>query len=293
MDFSLISYFIPLHGSALLNGLTELITMLAEDTIIILVGAFLYWCVDPNAGQRMAFTAVGGVFWTMGLKNFLKIPRPWDLGLISKDQVLRVSTATSYSFPSGHTTAGTNIYGYFAHGAKKGWVKALLWLLVGLIGLSRIYLGCHTSFDVIAAIVISVCWIWLSTWLYDRLLPKSDWYVFLYAIPMLFAATSLFTGFDDDVVKMTCFGATVLVGIFIERRWIHYKPYGDKLSRALQFGLGLIGLVLLKVWPNALGLGKLFWLKCLCYATIALWVSCIYPIILKAWAKKKIKKENA
>ncbi|MBQ6947554.1 MAG: phosphatase PAP2 family protein, partial [Clostridia bacterium] len=133
MDLSLISYFLPLHDNAVLNALTELITMLAEDTIIILVGAFLYWCVDPKAGQRMACTAIGGVFWTMGLKNYLKIPRPWDLGLISKDQVLRVSTATSYSFPSGHTTAGTNIYGYFAKDAKKTWVKVALWTLVGLI----------------------------------------------------------------------------------------------------------------------------------------------------------------
>ena len=292
MDLSLISYFLPLHDNAFLAGLTELITILAEDTIIILVGAFLYWCIDPKAGQRMACTAVGGVFWTMGVKNYLKIPRPWDLGLIAKDQVIRVETATSYSFPSGHTTAATNIYGYFAKSAKKLWVKILLWGLVGLIGLSRIFLGCHTSFDVLAAIIISVAWIYLSTYLYDTLLPKSDWYIFIYAIPMLFAGRSLFTGFDDDIVKMLCFGGTVLVGVFLERRYIHYQPRGSKAARALQFGIGLIVLALLKLWPSLVGLGNLFWLKCICYAAIALWTSCIYPLILQKYNQKHATQIN-
>ncbi len=289
MDLSLISYFIPLHENAFLATLTELITILAEDTIIILVGAFLYWCVDAKAGQRMACVAVGGVFWTLGLKNYCKVPRPWDLGLISKQQAIRAETATGYSFPSGHTTAGTNIYGYFAKNAKKGWIKVLLWVLVALIGLSRIFLGCHTSFDVLAAIVISVAWIYLGTYLYDKLLPKSDWYIFLFAIPLLFAAGSLLTGFDEDIVKMICFGVPVLVGVFAERRFIHYQPQGTKKTRALVFLVGLLVLAGLKLWPSLVGLGELFWLKCLCYAIIALWVSVLYPWLL-GWFFTRKKK---
>lgn len=285
MDWSLVTYFIPLHENAFLSALTEMITILAEDTIIILVGAFLYWCIDPRKGQRMACTAVGGVFWTMGLKNYLKIPRPWDLGLIDKSQVIRAETATSYSFPSGHTTAGTNIYGYFASVAKKLWVKIILWILVGLIGLSRIYLGCHTSYDVLAAIVISVLWIYLAGFLFDRLLPKSDWYVFLFAIPMLFAVSSLFTGFDEDVVKMGTFGFCVLIGIFLERRFIHYEVKGDWLVKILKYAVGVIILALLKMWPKFFGIYDIFWLKCINYGLIALWVSCIYPFILKKIGK--------
>ena len=165
----------------------------------------------------------------------------------------------------------------------------LLWALVGLIGLSRIFLGCHTSYDVLAAIVISVCWIYLSTYLYDKLLPKSDWFVFIYAIPMLFAASSLLTGFDDDVVKMTCFGTSVVIGIFLERRFIHYVPKGDIFTRALQFGIGVIVMALLKLWPSFVGLGDVFWLKCIGYVCVALWVSCIYPIILNKYNQKYAK----
>ncbi len=281
MDWTLLTYLVALQQHTVLAVFAELITILAEDTIIILVGAFLYWCIDAKKGQRMALSAVGGVFWTLGLKNFLKIPRPWDLGIISKEQVLRDTTATGYSFPSGHTTAGANIYGYFASVAKKLWVKVLLWALVVLIALSRIFLGCHTSFDVLAAILISAVWIYVAGLIFDRLLPKSDWYVFVFAVPMLLALCSLFTGFDEDVVKMGAFGFAVLAGIFIERRYIHYEVKGTRLSKAVKFIIGVAVLAALKFWPKAFGIYDIFSLKCLNYALIALWVSCIYPIILK------------
>ena len=285
MDWSLITYFIPLHQNPFLSTLTELVTILAEDTIIILVGAFLYWCVDAKKGQRMACSAVGGVFWTLGLKNWLKVPRPWDLGIISKEQVIRAETATGYSFPSGHTTAGANIYGYFATLVKKRWKKALLWILVCLIGLSRIFLGCHTSFDVISAIILSALWILLAGYLFDKLLPKSDWFIFVFAIPLLFAAASLFTGIDEDILKMCSFGLCVLIGIFTERRFIGYEVKGDWLVKTLKFAVGIIVLALLKLWPKFFGIYDLLWLKCINYGLIALWVSCIYPAILKKIGK--------
>lgn len=287
MDLSLITYFLPLHDNFILKGLAELFSLLAEDSIIILVGAFLYWCVNPNAGKRMACTAMGGLMWTLGLKNFCKIPRPWDLGILSREQVVRGHTATGYSFPSGHTTIGANVYGYFAKGAGKWWIKTILWAVVGLIGLSRIFLGCHTSFDVVTALVLSIGWIWLSTYLYDRLLPKSDWFIFLYAVPMVFSAVSLTTGTDEDIIKMLSFGLSALIGFFLEQRLVHYQPAESKTTRALQYALGVIVVVVLNVWPKLLWLGNVLWLKCLNYALIALWLSFLYPVILNRYNHKK------
>ncbi|MBR5782984.1 MAG: phosphatase PAP2 family protein [Clostridia bacterium] len=292
MDFSLITYFIPLHDNVFFSTLSEIITLLGEDTIIILVGAFLYWCLSPKQGQRMACTAVSGLFWTLGLKNWLKIPRPWEQWIIAKDQVIRASTATGYSFPSGHTTAGTNIYGYFASVSKKLWVKIVLWVLVGLIGLSRIYLGCHTSYDVLAAIAISVVWIYLAGHLYDRLLPKSDWFIFIYMIPVLFGCTSLFTEQDEDILKMTSFGICVLVGIFIERRFIHFTVTAGWKRRILHYAVGVGVLALLKFWPKHFGIYDILWLKCINYGIIAFWLSCVYPLILSRAALSKNKKRD-
>ena len=288
MDFSLITYFLPLHDSAVLSALAEFFTILAEDTIIILVGAFLYWCVDPKAGQRMAAVAVGGVFWTLGLKNFIKVPRPWDLGIIRKEQAIRAHTATGYSFPSGHTTAAVNIYGYFAMGAKKA-VKLLLWALVALVGLSRIFLGCHTSYDVLAALVISIAWIYLGSFLFDKLMAKGDANIFWFAIPMGFAAISLFTGIDDDIVKMCAFGGAALIGIYVERRAVHFTPFGGKGAKALQYVLGLLVVVALKFWPYLIGEAfyETLWLKAIDYALIALWLSCGYPYLLEKYRKNR------
>ncbi len=286
MDWLSVNFFTPFRDIGWLASLVEFITILAEDTIIIVVGALLYWCVDAKKGQRMALSAIGGVFWTLGTKNFLRVPRPWDLGFIDKSDVIRAETATGYSFPSGHTTAGANIYGYFASVSKKTWCKLALWLLVALIGLSRIFLGCHTASDVLAAILVSVAWIYIAGFIFDTLLAKSEWALLLYAVPMLFAGLSLIRGFDEDVVKMLSFGGAVLVGIFLERRLVHYEVKGNIAERALAFAIGLVGLILLKLWPEFVGLGEVFWLKCVCYGVLALWVSLIYPALLKAFNNK-------
>lgn len=291
MDFSLISYFLPLHDNVFLTKLAETVTLLAQDTVIIIVGAVLYWCVDPKKGQRMAAIAIGGLFWTLGIKNFLKIPRPWNLGLLKKEQVIHIQSATGYSFPSGHTTAAVNIYGYFAKGAKTI-AKILLWLLVALIGISRIFLGCHTSYDVLAALVISVLWIIFGCHLYDRLMPRNDANIFWFAIPTAFAALSLFTGLDADIIKMCSFGGVALLGIFLERKYVHYTVCGSVATRVVEFLIGFAIVAMLKFWPCLFGHAfyEQLWLKAINYAVIALWLSAVYPLILKKFNDKKYAK---
>ena len=282
MDLSLITYFIALHDVPFLAKLAEIITFFAEDVVIIIVGALLYWCVDSKKGQRMATLAIGGVFWTLGLKNILKIPRPWDLGIIKKEQVLRAETATGYSFPSGHTTAAVNVYGYLARYAKKAG-KILLWAFVGLIGLSRIFLGCHTSYDVIAALVISILWLWLGGKAYDSLMAKDERNIFWFALPLAFAALTLFGGIDEDIIKMCAFGGAALLGFFLERKYIRFTPAGSVPIRAAEFLIGFAAVAALKFWPMLISRGvyELLWLKGVDYALIALWLSLIYPMILK------------
>lgn len=288
MDLSLITYFLPLHNNAFLAKLAEIVTILGEDTIIILVGAVLYWCIDPKAGQRMATVAVGGIFWTLGLKNLLQIPRPWDLGIIKKSDVIRAETATGYSFPSGHTASAVNVYGYFAMGAKTVG-KVLLWLIVVLVGLSRIFLGCHTSYDVIAAIVLNTVWIYLGSYLYDKLMAKGESNIFWFLIPMAFAGLSLLNGFDDDIIKMCAFGGVAILGIYLERRYVHYEVKGNVSVRILEFLIGLLVVVGLKFWPKAVGseFYELLWLKAINYALIAFWLSCAYPWLLQRFNARK------
>ncbi len=71
------------------------------------------------------------------------------------------------SFPSGHALFSFCFYGVLAgllaHRIQSRWLQVLIWtvavLLVGAIGLSRIYLGVHYPSDVVAGYLTGTLWV--------------------------------------------------------------------------------------------------------------------------------------
>ena len=96
------------------------------------------------------------------LKNILQRPRPTEYRLIDQ---------TGYSFPSGHSMISMAFYGFIIYLLyKKVKNKYLKWslivilsVLIGMIGMSRIYLGVHYTSDVIAGFLISVSYLIIFT----------------------------------------------------------------------------------------------------------------------------------
>jgi undecaprenyl-diphosphatase len=76
-------------------------------------------------------------------------------------------TLTTYSFPSGHVAAATLFYGLLAAFMVtriEAWrwrllVTLMAFLIVVLVGLSRIYLGVHYLSDVLAAFAEGIAWL--------------------------------------------------------------------------------------------------------------------------------------
>ncbi|TXB60110.1 phosphatase PAP2 family protein [Phaeodactylibacter luteus] len=91
-------------------------------------------------------------FVSLVLKFTIERPRPF----ITYPDIVKLSEAGSFSFPSGHTTEAFSMaFGAMLLFQNKLWsIPIILWAL--LVAYSRMALGVHYPFDVFAAILIAL-----------------------------------------------------------------------------------------------------------------------------------------
>lgn len=89
-----------------------------------------------------------------GLKILVQEPRPYTI--LEHARQLIIPTEPN-SFPSGHTASSLSIITVLVTSFKQNNILVALLILFGfLIGFSRIYVGVHYPFDVIAGAVVGV-----------------------------------------------------------------------------------------------------------------------------------------
>lgn len=101
------------------------------------------------------------------IKNIIQRPRPSGFNLV---------TEKSYSFPSGHAMVSTAFYGFIIYliykNVKNIKVKysliAIVFLLIVLIMISRIYLGVHYLSDTLAGFSFSIAYLMLFVTIIDK-----------------------------------------------------------------------------------------------------------------------------
>jgi undecaprenyl-diphosphatase len=112
-------------------------------------------------------------YWLLAM--LLAIPGGMGLNVLLKHSFQRARPAfenpllelSTYSFPSGHAAGATLFYGFVAAYLVlrvAGWRRRLLVLagaalMVGLVGISRIYLGAHYPTDILAAMCSGLAWL--------------------------------------------------------------------------------------------------------------------------------------
>jgi undecaprenyl-diphosphatase len=145
----------------LLTASMRLVTELGNWPVILLgtLGLlFIFWYRrDGDHIGLVLVTMTGAGFLDAVLKLAFHRPRP--------DPFFAVKPST-YSFPSGHALISLCFYGLIACTLSlrlhKSWQRVAVWcaagLIIGLIGLSRIYLGVHWPSDVLAGYAAAVIW---------------------------------------------------------------------------------------------------------------------------------------
>ena len=281
---------------------------------LIMIPVFVYWVINKRSGL---YTLVS-YYLCCGINAIVKLTvcayRPWIRDARVHPAGDAITTATGYSFPSGHTVTAGPIYGGLAvvSWTWKKFVSVILIILLLLTAFSRNYLGVHTPQDVFVGICESVFWLIIISKIFTYLdeHPEKEnmlllicfivgWlgiaYITFKPYPMDYVDGKLLV--DPQAMMNDGYGDICLliafpVARYIEKRWIGFQAPGLKGAGLVAGIAGLIplGLMIKFMKPpldNLLGThwGHFTYTFILVLYCIALW-----PLVMKAVGKGKEEK---
>ena len=232
-----------------------------------------YWLIDPRQGQRLGVVLSLSYGGNVLLKQLFALPRPYQLDSSVASDVAQ-STAGGFAFPSGHAQGSATFWGVLALHYRRLW----LWLLglgvMGLVALSRVYLGVHFGRDVIAGLALGLTFAWLgqrlsvslpTTRLFPTLMVLGGLGLTI-AIPELARPLGVLMGLSLASAQFTppkTWPRRLLVGVlglvasfallFLLKQitlWLAAPPWSD-------YGrYGLLALFIAEAWPRLWRLGS-------------------------------------
>lgn len=285
-------------------------------TYLIMIPVFVYWVVSKRKGL---YTLVS-YYLCCGFNAIVKLTvcayRPWIRDARVHPAGDAITTATGYSFPSGHTVTAGPIYGGLAvvSWSWKKFVSVILGIFLLLTAFSRNYLGVHTPQDVFVGICESVFWLIIVAKIFTYLdeHPEKENLLLLicFIVGWLGIAYITFKPYPMDYVdgkllvdpqKMMndgygdiCLLIAFPVARYIEKRWIGFQAPGLK-GAGLAAGIaGLIPLFLMiKFMRPALdGVLGTHWGHFANTFIIVLYCIALWPLVIKAVSKTEAKAEE-
>ena len=285
-------------------------------TYLIMIPVFVYWVVSKRKGL---YTLVS-YYLCCGFNAIVKLTvcayRPWIRDARVHPAGDAITTATGYSFPSGHTVTAGPIYGGLAvvSWSWKKFVSVILGIFLLLTAFSRNYLGVHTPQDVFVGICESVFWLIIVAKIFTYLdeHPEKENLLLLicFIVGWLGIAYITFKPYPMDYVdgkllvdpqKMMndgygdiCLLIAFPVARYIEKRWIGFQAPGLK-GAGLAAGIaGLIPLFLMIKFlrPALDGVLGTHWGHFANTFIIVLYCIALWPLVIKAVSKTEAKAED-
>lgn len=167
--YKLVTY----NTNTILDNINHIFTFFGSTIWMVLLAlTFLITIKDKKKAIIICGCLIISILLNIGIKNIFMRERPLVRKLVEE---------TSFSFPSGHTTAAVSLYGivlFFIIKSNLAKNKKIIYstgliMLIFFIGVSRIYLGAHFASDVIGVTVISIAFLILYTAIIERFILKN------------------------------------------------------------------------------------------------------------------------
>lgn len=141
----------------------EVFSFFGTEYFFLLLLPALYWCLEAGTGLRVGIILLLCSSVNESLKLVFHGPRPY---WYSAD-IIRYAGETSFGVPSGHSQSAFAVWGMLAACIGKWWGWAIAILIIGAIGISRLYLGVHFPHDVLLGWLIGAILLWLTLRLWN------------------------------------------------------------------------------------------------------------------------------
>lgn len=282
----------------LLDRLFLLLTFFGEEVLVLAIICFLYWCYNKRLAYRICFAFFTSGLLVQTLKITFRVPRPWikDPSFTPVQQA--VTTATGYSFPSGHTQCATALYSTFSWNTKKSRNRIICYIIIFSVMLSRMYLGVHTVADVFVSFSLTLLLSYGTDYLitHYELLDKNykitaivlsiiSIAVAVYSL-ILLQSSVIDSKYASDCCKAAGAGIGFSLGWYIKSTYIRFnEKIAEPSKQVVKFLIGIGIAVLLKVGLKSV-LGSTIPANMIRYFILVLWITIVYPYLLKQHASK-------
>ena len=219
----------------------------------------VYWCFDKRAGYEIMMVITGGNTMNHLVKLTTCIERPWLLDSRITPPEVAIKNQGGYSFPSGHTQLGAAYLGGTAHWLrhKHKVISVLLWITACIIGLTRLYLGVHTIFDIVAGFLETVIMIFVASKVFDYAWKSGKnlnitvlagliisllavLYIMFKPYPIHYFPDGTVMTDPKDMIIYTSMGgfSGFLTGMWIEQKFIRFRTDITVRQKVLRFIIG-------------------------------------------------------
>ena len=297
------------------DELFNALSKIAVD-IMVFLPYLILWGYDKDWGYRFVATDWAAELLNGLIKLTVCAYRPWIRSSLIEPAGDSKVAATGYSFPSGHTTKATAMYGTVAiwQYKKKRWLAILCLVILILTAFSRNFLGVHTPQDVAVGLISTVILVILIGWIGNKLRGNTVLqdrmtivgiifviiamiYILVKPYPMDYVDGVLLV----DPVKMMkdtfsgCGGFLgLLVGAYIDRHYTHYEIPKGATNLPLLTGIGLGIIFSWKQYLQGATLVVIFgknWGNFISGFLMVIFALVIWPLVIKKYAI--IKKDQS